>query len=1069
MNTSSDLGAGWQTYRVTLALGVLTSLFLGLLLCGLAPQGGLPGYTNLLIYAPFDPDLATRALSSHDYGRPACAYKAPGEAKSIHACQDIAAVDVARWKSALEADWVFLVILPLALFAAGFGALVQRQNLRASILLGGLGMALLSVAIALDWTENQRLYGLLELAIDGELLPERSAAVLRNLTVAKVVAQILLAVYAIALTRRHDDPFFLRYATLGAGALLIWLVPSAWTACLVGAGILGYGWFVQRPSRIQPPPKDRTPTDIQRESYLLRRCGRLLSLGRTPLLLWLILLSLPLSVLPGIRFRELLGGVFRDFDLLQVAMTSFALWIDAFLLAIISGIYFDGIERRWNMLIGAPEPTSAPPPNGPHHPASARDERRNALTFPWALDEASLPPRPTFMALGLLPWTVGTLLLFGERQKAGGIYDDVGALVAIMVTGLFLTYLGLGIMRARKTWGVPASIFGVFYEQYPEVFKDRRTLRGLNVLSGLVTFAFFALFVAAAILADGLTAALPTSLMIFLGFGLLTLVVLAAEFYLSRFDASVPVVLIAAIAFVGLFINTDHYFIPIHTPVADASKALPPEEALQPPEGTSNVIVVSATGGGIAAAGWLTAAVHRLVCERPKSLEEIRAISAVSGGAVGTAFLLDMLARAPGRLTDSQKKQITRAAHLAATDDSLDALAFGLVARDLFRPILGRKFLSDNDRGHIQEEAWRKNAQIRWNELTSGAGDASTFPPCGEADRGTDAPVAAWTVSSTTGADRRPTTLNSLRELITDHRLPAPILNAVVLETGRRIMMTPIDFPGFPEATEPQRAHTFDEYYGLGTLDTDMSPADEDESVEVDLPLWSAARLSSVFPFVAPPARSDFGVSNPLKHSRTEHPRHWGHHLIDGGYSDNYGVASLIELLAAVDEQCHWCMRRMLILRLESFPRRTPALAEPASSFEAKVFGPMIASANVSKESAAFARNNGELHRMLDKLNAEGTADVCSVTLAPTCYDGPLSWKLTDPEKNDLRRVWGLEQYKPSTAGHGPDPRYPPKFEGRCSLEKDKEHLLRTLEAVAAYLEGGACPGHRGTQAIAIH
>ena len=883
------------------------------------------------------------------------------------------------------------------------------------------------------------------------------------------LAAIVLSALVLSFRVRAQEPFLFRYALLGLIAFLIWQFPlTAMPIVFFVVGLIGLRLLWHVATLLRKPPKEpRSPVDIQRDSYFIRRLGRAISFGRTPLVIWVFLLTLPFSALPGAPFRELLGGIFRDLSLVQIGLTSLVMWLDAILLALMAGIYFDRLERRWDMLID----------RWPR-PENERDQQ-DALTFPAVVRQVSLPPKPTFLAFSLLPWIAGTLVLFGERNR-GSTQTDALTLTGIIFAGLVLSGLALWALSTDRKIRVPYAEW--LFDGYPEIFSKRGSVNLKDMLAIGVVVAFLFVFLVAAVWNIGSTAILPTSVIVFLGLGLLSLVFIGAEFYVSRYEASVPVLLLVALMILGLVVDADHYFSPLPKPASPASSpdSLSPEEALFT-EDWGNMVLVTATGGGIAAAGWMTAAIHRLVEQRPETLGEIRVISGVSGGAVGAAFLVDALAKAPHPLDETLVSKVTYQAHEAATTESLDAMAFGLVARDFFRPVLGRWSMQDNDRGHIQERAWASNA------------DAARKNP-------SPTPVEC-------GLGQGELTINCTRSLVKQGQLPALILNSVVLETGRRIMITPIDLPSFPDLDEPERAYTFDEYFGqeltrtedceqkcgatsgqtgqwrLQTEHRHCMRTCEDGHVDVDLSLWSAARLSSVFPFAAPPARSDFGVSSQVEGlgAGVESLKHWGHHLIDGGYYDNYGVASLVELLSTVAKNSKWRGGRLLVLRLEAFPRTDPADEAPVGAFQAKTLGPLIASANVSKKSAAFTRNNAELHRLLERLRENTVPNakedweilsVCSVTLAPTCYDGPLSWKLTGPEKFQLRLVWGLEDHASTVFNGGESkPPYPPLFNGQCRLEDDREALQAKIEAIVRYLgpERGPCPGHEGLNESAAH
>src|SRR4030095_6257268 len=85
-------------------------------------------------------------------------------------------------------------------------------------------------------------------------------------------------------------------------------------------------------------------------------------------------------------------------------------------------------------------------------------------------------------------------------------------------------------------------------------------------------------------------------------------------------------------------------------------------------------------------------------------------------------------------------------------------------------------------------------------------------------------------------------TMASLRSQIAQGRIPAPILSATIMESGRRVMMPPVDFE---RPRRARRAMTMSEFL----FEERRRRAGEalvavNEYPELDLPLWTAAPLS---------------------------------------------------------------------------------------------------------------------------------------------------------------------------------------------------------------------------------
>src|SRR5262249_39992478 len=115
-----------------------------------------------------------------------------------------------------------------------------------------------------------------------------------------------------------------------------------------------------------------------------------------------------------------------------------------------------------------------------------------------------------------------------------------------------------------------------------------------------------------------------------------------------------------------------------------------PEPSIEPVDvaapAQSNLVVVATAGGGVWAAGWTTRALEQLIANRLELRHEIRVISSISGGSVGTAYYIDGLLRA-GR--DANVAEILRDVRVRSTASSLEAVAYGFAFSDFPRLFSG--------------------------------------------------------------------------------------------------------------------------------------------------------------------------------------------------------------------------------------------------------------------------------------------------------------------------------------------------------------------------------------------
>jgi hypothetical protein len=350
--------------------------------------------------------------------------------------------------------------------------------------------------------------------------------------------------------------------------------------------------------------------------------------------------------------------------------------------------------------------------------------------------------------------------------------------------------------------------------------------------------------------------------------------------------------------------------------------------------------VVAASGGGITAAAWTADVLTGLEEEiGPAFPASLTLISAVSGGSVGALHYLDRFER-DGASGDARREAI----RAAAASSSLRQAAWGVVYPDvwrfLFAPLL--RLQPELDRAWATELAWR--AQMKEKSAS----------------------LRRWRADVTEGA------------------LPVPIFNATVVETGRSMLLSPVDLGG---------QKVFEPFVSFQCL-----------YAERDLELVTAARLSAAFPFVSPIARPSDLVGGRYGSVRTTP----GYHLADGGYTDNFGVSAVVAWLDAVlPTYQRLGGSDVLLIEIRGFDTR-PSLqarrrAAPERGWLYALFGPLTTLMNVRSTSQGV--HNAEELRLLRALWESRGIHFVSATFALD-EDGPLSWQLAPEERSRLRQAW---------------------------------------------------------------
>jgi hypothetical protein len=194
-----------------------------------------------------------------------------------------------------------------------------------------------------------------------------------------------------------------------------------------------------------------------------------------------------------------------------------------------------------------------------------------------------------------------------------------------------------------------------------------------------------------------------------------------------------------------------------------------------------------------------------------------------------------------------------------------------------------------------------------------------------------------------------------------------------VVETGERLVFTTFDL-GRPQPGSQSFAGLY-------------------PSRNFDIPITTAVRLSATFPVVTPAARADADL-----------PRSERYHIVDGGYYDNYGIASMVDFLnQALTESGK--IRRVLVLQIQARTQSPhPKVTRNKQGWQFQLAVPLTTLASV-RDSAQAARNRTELE-LLAGAKRTYKIDIWSVTFAYPAQDVPLSWHLTPKQVKDIEEGW---------------------------------------------------------------
>lgn len=170
-----------------------------------------------------------------------------------------------------------------------------------------------------------------------------------------------------------------------------------------------------------------------------------------------------------------------------------------------------------------------------------------------------------------------------------------------------------------------------------------------------------------------------------------------------------------------------------------------------------------------------------------------------------------------------------------------------------------------------------------------------------------------------------------------------------------------------------------------------------------EVELATAVRLSATFPYVSPAARAWH-----------DGQRLAGDHVVDGGYYDNFGMASLMgwleQAIEGREQKPNPQKMKVLVLQIVSFPL-DPAGHPGARSWVYQLAAPLMALFN-AREEGQQQRNASQFRLMLERWKDDPRIELASVTFryranTPGCAkDPPLSWHLMEGEKKCLVEEW---------------------------------------------------------------
>ncbi|MEA5537004.1 hypothetical protein [Crocosphaera sp. XPORK-15E] len=209
-------------------------------------------------------------------------------------------------------------------------------------------------------------------------------------------------------------------------------------------------------------------------------------------------------------------------------------------------------------------------------------------------------------------------------------------------------------------------------------------------------------------------------------------------------------------------------------------------------------------------------------------------------------------------------------------------------------------------------------------------------------------------------------------------------------------------------------------------------------STSCTLDVTTAARLSASFPYVSPMARNypdnlikDFQTGKPMKDPTTDKITMHNYHMADGGYFDNSGAFTAIEWLndflknkpqdeSKCKEKNYKCLniKKVVLLQINAFPEEPLKSREEGEKGLLTVLKGSLDTLSAVRDSTQIDRNIQAVKLLQDSWNDNGhNINIGRFAISfpkedhnQNKYDQPLSWQLTQHQKDNLKDAWENDQ-----------------------------------------------------------
>jgi len=274
------------------------------------------------------------------------------------------------------------------------------------------------------------------------------------------------------------------------------------------------------------------------------------------------------------------------------------------------------------------------------------------------------------------------------------------------------------------------------------------------------------------------------------------------------------------------------------------------------------LVLVTAAGGGIRAAYWSARVLSKLQDGQKDFANHVFAISAVSGGALGTSVFKALSTMETTECPDSETYTTCSSRFLAG--DFIGANIAAVASGGVFSFVTSG-FLSSMmvPRDQALEDGW----MLQWSDIVP----------------------------------KGPRFDGPFDDLFKSAGLPALLLNGTSAKSGNRVITSNLDVSTLKPPKPQQSAKTKDSTASDGSEQSKpgcivdrgiVNPAQY-----LRLPVTSAILTSARFPYITPPGLLRLPPSSPKPDEARTSCRDW-EEIVDGGFIDNEGIVTMREVLA---------------------------------------------------------------------------------------------------------------------------------------------------------------------------